>query len=210
MIRTAILAALALVCVTLFSSHADARQRHRTASCVETGTLMNPVCGTVQAGSGGFLTGVRSIKVTMHREKFAKSAKKSRNGDSRFETYGTPTTSWADTTLVSQARAHVAAQIVAHPSGCPRTAFCGCGAAVRVFGRAVRELWLAANWFKFPRAAPAAGMVAVRRHHVMVLEADLGGGVWSVFDANSGKHLTRIHSRSIAGFTIVNPRGASS
>jgi hypothetical protein len=103
----------------------------------------------------------------------------------------------------------VAAAIVAHPSGCPSRAFCGCGAAVRVFGSPIRSLWLAANWFKFPRAAPAPGTVAVRRHHVFVLEADLGGGVWSVYDANSGGHATRIHARSIAGYTIVNPHGGA-
>ena len=97
-------------------------------------------------------------------------------------------------------------QIVAHPAGCPARAFCGCGAAVRVFGRPVRDLWLAANWYRFPRAAPAPGMAAVRPHHVFVLEADLGGGVWQVFDANSGGHLTRIHARAIAGYTIVSPR----
>jgi hypothetical protein len=98
-------------------------------------------------------------------------------------------------------------EIVAHPAGCPRSAFCGCGAAVHLFGHSVRELWLAANWFRFPRAAPAPGMAAVRRHHVMVLEADLGGGVWRVFDANSGHHLTRVLARSIAGYVIVDPRG---
>jgi hypothetical protein len=97
-------------------------------------------------------------------------------------------------------------EIVSHPAGCPRSAFCGCGAAVRLFGHSVRSLWLAANWFRFPRAAPAPGMAAVRRHHVMVLEADLGNGVWQVFDANSGHHLTRVHARSIAGYVIVNPR----
>jgi len=101
-------------------------------------------------------------------------------------------------------------QIVAHPSGCPRSAFCGCGAAVRLFGRPVRSLWLVANWFRFPRTAPAPGMAAVRKHHVMVLEADLGGGIWRVYDANSGGHLTRVHARSIAGYRIVNPNGASS
>jgi hypothetical protein len=50
-------------------------------------------------------------------------------------------------------------------------------------------------------------MVAVRRHHVFVLEARLGRGVWRVYDANSGHHLTRVHARSIAGFAIVNPFG---
>ena len=97
-------------------------------------------------------------------------------------------------------------QIVAHPDGCPRRAFCGCGAAVRVFGHSVRDLWLASNWFRFPRATPAPGMAAVRRHHVFVLEQHLGGSMWLAFDANSGRHLTRIHARSIAGYVIVNPR----
>lgn len=101
-------------------------------------------------------------------------------------------------------------EIVGHPVSCPRVAFCGCGAAVRVFGHSVRELWLASNWFRFPRAAPAPGMAAVRAHHVFVLEADLGGGVWQVYDANSGHHATRVHPRSIAGYTIVNPHGGVS
>lgn len=100
--------------------------------------------------------------------------------------------------------------IVSHPLGCPARLFCGCGAAVRVFGHSVRELWLAANWFRFPRAAPAPGMAAVRAHHVFVLEADLGGGVWQVYDANSGHHATRVHPRSIVGYTIVNPHGGVS
>lgn len=103
-------------------------------------------------------------------------------------------------------RTAYAGTVVEHPAGCPRAAFCGCGASVRVFGHSIRELWLAANWFKFPRTSPAPGMVAVRRHHVFVLEADLGGGVWQVYDANSGRHATRIHGRSLAGYTIVNPR----
>ena len=98
-------------------------------------------------------------------------------------------------------------EIVAHPSGCPSRAFCGCGAAVRVFGEPVRSLWLAASWLRFPRTSPAPGMVAARRGHVMVLEADLGNGVWQVYDANSGGRATRIHARPIAGYTIVNPRG---
>lgn len=97
------------------------------------------------------------------------------------------------------------AELVPHPAGCPSRAFCGCGAAVRVFGAPVRALWLAAAWFRFPRAAPASGMVAVRNHHVFVLEAHLGGDTWQVYDANSGGHATRIHARSIAGYVIVNP-----
>jgi hypothetical protein len=99
-----------------------------------------------------------------------------------------------------------ASSLLVHPLGCPARAFCGCGASVRVFGRPVRSLWLAANWFKFPRTSPGPGMVAVRRHHVFVLEQSLGGNTWLAYDANSGGHATRIHARSIAGYVIVNPR----
>lgn len=104
-------------------------------------------------------------------------------------------------------------QIVAHPDGCPRRLFCGCGAAQRlkeVWGIIVekpRELWLAANWGRFPRARPAPGMIAYRRGHVFVIEADLGGGKVYAYDANAGKGLTKLHVRSLAGFTVVNPRG---
>lgn len=106
-------------------------------------------------------------------------------------------------------------QIVAHPDGCPRRLFCGCGAAKRlkeVWGIIVekpRELWLAANWYRYPKAHPAPGMIAVRRHHVYVIEVDLGGGKVLAYDANSGRGLTRIHVRSLAGYTVVNPRGGS-
>jgi hypothetical protein len=111
-------------------------------------------------------------------------------------------------TGIERISARAAARVVSHPVGCPARAFCGCGASVRVFGRSVRSLWLAAAWFKFPRATPAVGMVAVRRHHVFVLEGHIGGDVWQVFDANSDRRQTRIHPRSIAGYTIVNPSRA--
>lgn len=95
---------------------------------------------------------------------------------------------------------------IPHPSGCPSRAFCGCGAAVRVFGRPVRELWASSSWFRFPRTSPASGMVGVRRGHVFVLEQHLGGDMWMVTDYNSGGRKSRIHARSIRGFAIVNPR----
>ena len=93
------------------------------------------------------------------------------------------------------------------PAGCPRS-FCGCGAAIRVFGRIVPELNLAANWLRFPRTAPAPGMVAARRGHVFVLERHVAGDIWMAYDANSGGRTTRIHARSLKGYTIVNPRSA--
>lgn len=97
--------------------------------------------------------------------------------------------------------------VIPHPSGCPRRAFCGCGASIAVFGKPIRELFLAANWFKFPRTSPSSGMVAVRRHHVFVLRSPTSRGNWIVEDYNSGRGLSRIHERSLAGYTIVNPRG---
>jgi hypothetical protein len=93
------------------------------------------------------------------------------------------------------------------PAGCPRS-FCGCGASLRVFGRIVPGLNLAANWLRFPRTSPAPGMVAARRGHVFVLEQHLGGDTWMAYDANSGGRATRIHARSLRGYTVVNPHAA--
>lgn len=92
------------------------------------------------------------------------------------------------------------------PAGCP-SSFCGCGAALRVFGRVVPELNLASNWLRFPRTSPAPGMVAARHGHVFVLEQPLGGDMWMAYDANSGGHATRMHARSLRGYTVVNPHG---
>ena len=93
------------------------------------------------------------------------------------------------------------------PAGCPRS-FCGCGASIRVFGRIVPGLNLASNWLRFPRTAPAPGMVAARRGHVFVLEQHVEGDTWMAYDANSGGHATRIHARSLRGYIVVNPRAA--
>lgn len=105
------------------------------------------------------------------------------------------------------ARPAAAEVIGGRPAGCPR-AFCGCGASLYLFGKIIPRLNLARSWFAFPRSSPAPGMVAVRRHHVFVLERHVSGSVWIVHDSNSGRGLTRRHPRSIAGHAIVNPRGA--
>ena len=94
------------------------------------------------------------------------------------------------------------------PAGCPN-AFCGCEASLYKFGRIVPGLNLASNWRRFPRAAPAPGMAAVRSGHVMILESQVSGNVWTVHDGNSGGHVTREHPRSLAGYTIVDPSGAT-
>jgi len=100
------------------------------------------------------------------------------------------------------------AQVVSgRPSGCPRS-FCGCGAALRVFGRIVPGLNLASNWLRFPRTSPAPGMVAARHGHVFVLEQHIEGDTWMAYDANSGGHATRLHARSLRGYTVVNPHAA--
>jgi len=98
-------------------------------------------------------------------------------------------------------------QFISHPPGCPRVAFCACGASVEVFGKPIRSLYLAVAWFRFPRAEPSPGKVAVRRGHVFVLQEHVSGKVWRVVDHNSGGRRSRIHHRSIAGFTIVDPHG---
>ena len=90
------------------------------------------------------------------------------------------------------------------PAGCP-SSYCGCGAALRVFGRVIPELNLAANWLRFPRTSPAPGMVAARRGHVFVLEQHVGGDMWMAYDSNSGGHATRVHARLLRGYTVVNP-----
>ena len=94
------------------------------------------------------------------------------------------------------------------PSGCPN-AFCGCEASLYRFGHIVPELNLAGNWRRFPHAAPAPGMAAVRSSHVMILQQHVAGDVWYVHDGNSGGHVTREHPRSIAGYTIVDPGAGS-
>lgn len=94
------------------------------------------------------------------------------------------------------------------PAGCPH-AFCGCEASLYLFGKIRPDLNLAANWLRdFPRTMPAPGMVAARRHHVMVLMHHVSGSDWLVHDGNSGGGLTRNHVMSIRGYTIVDPHGS--
>jgi hypothetical protein len=98
--------------------------------------------------------------------------------------------------------------IVPHPSGCPPIQFCGCGVSVRVFGHPVRDLYAASAWRRFPRAKAGPGMVAIwgSRHVAYIISVD-GDGEATLYDPNSGGHATRVHRRSLAGATIVNPHG---
>jgi hypothetical protein len=98
--------------------------------------------------------------------------------------------------------------LLPHPVECPRTNFCGCATALEIFGRNIRELWLSSNWFRFPAAEPAPGMVAVKRGHVFAIRKIIRPGVVLAYDPNSGKHKTRLHERSLRGFRVVNPYGS--
>lgn len=95
-----------------------------------------------------------------------------------------------------------------HPAGCPPVEFCACGAAVRVFGHSIRDLWAVSTWRRlFARAAPAPGNVALEHSHshLFVLEEQVRGDLWLTSDYNSGGHQSRRHVRSIAGLEVVNP-----
>jgi hypothetical protein len=98
-------------------------------------------------------------------------------------------------------------EVVEHPAGCPRSAFCACGAAVRLLGSARAAPWLARAWYGFKRAMAAPRMAGVRPHHVVALEYQVSGNLWMVYDANSGGHATRLHVIDISPYTIVDPRG---
>lgn len=93
------------------------------------------------------------------------------------------------------------------PRGCP-SRHCGCSLSLRLFGKIIPSLNLAANWKRFPPAKPAPGMVASRRGHVFQILQHVKGDRWLAWDANSGRGLTRVHVRSIRGFTIHNPTRA--
>lgn len=200
----------ALLCIVFFTGTAEARQRHRVIlahpDCNASGPNSMPCEGVSPSPRGeriarsGFGTAQKVYKPRISR----RSQKATFAGEIRQKPNNRRV--FLQDPKSKEITHRNTAQVVAHPTGCPSRAFCGCGAAVEVFGSPIRSLWLAANWFRFPRAAPAAGMVAVRRHHVFVLRSHLGGDTWLAFDANSGRHLTRIHARSIAGYTIVNPR----
>lgn len=97
------------------------------------------------------------------------------------------------------------AQVIGgRPSGCPH-AYCGCGLA-RYLGLTDRALNLAWEWARrFPHTFAHAGAVAVRHHHVMLLEAHVEGSRWLVRDFNGGRHLSWLHVRSVNGFIFVSP-----
>lgn len=85
MIR-ALFATIALLCLL---SPASARHAHM-AACIETGTAMQPVCGMAPSSAGnGFLAGVRSIRIEMHRDRRARAR------HVPVAAHGSPTVTWA-------------------------------------------------------------------------------------------------------------------
>lgn len=94
------------------------------------------------------------------------------------------------------------------PVGCP-VRYCGCAVSLKVFGRIVDGLNLAANWKRrFPRAHPGPGMVAARSGHVFYIQAMIDADTALAYDPNSGGGKTRIHPRALRGYTVVDPNGS--
>ena len=90
------------------------------------------------------------------------------------------------------------------PAGCPHR-YCGCAVSLKVFGRIITDLNLAANWRKFASAPPSSGMVAWRNGHVIYIETVNGDGTVVAYDPNSGGHKTRVHTVSLRKYHVVNP-----
>lgn len=78
------------------------------------------------------------------------------------------------------------------PAGCPAL-WCGCGLALKLFGRHVRELWPARAWLKFPRVSgPAPGSIAVlsrgrRGGHVGIVRGTDANGNPIIYSGNHNR-----------------------
>jgi hypothetical protein len=96
--------------------------------------------------------------------------------------------------------------IGSRPAGCPHR-YCGCGLRKHLGISDVR-LNLASNWARLlpHEGGPRPGLAAVRRGHVMYIEAAAGNGQWLIRDYNSGGGLSRMHVRDVRGYVFVNPR----
>ena len=78
------------------------------------------------------------------------------------------------------------------PVGCPPL-WCGCGLALKLFGRHVRELWAARAWLKFERApGPVPGSIAVlsrgrRGGHVGIVRGTDAHGNPIIYSGNHNR-----------------------
>lgn len=209
----------AILTSLLVSNSAEARKRYRTVEahpmCNVTmpceGVVAHPRGEAVVQAMGGFGSSRKFYKQRVAkadyreglRQKTRQRAPVAAPAPTKVASYGAPGVSLSGT--LRHAGAYVAAQMLPHPAGCPRRAFCGCGAAQEVGKSSDRSLWLAANWLRFPRTAPASGMAAARRGHVFVLRSHVSGSKWLVVDHNSGGRRSRLHVRDVRGYSIVNP-----
>lgn len=184
--KVRIIALFAAALTTIVSTSAQAKVHHRHHAA-RTQTVSLPVNACEYGNDGRVKCGVATQRVVRPKGRTDYAVRTT-----------TPPSEWWQ---------HTSEGIVSHPDGCPRSAFCGCGASVRLFGHPVRDLYLASNWFRFPHASPAPGMVAVRNHHVFVIEAVNGDGTVVAYDANSGGHQTRIHTVSLSGYSVRDPHG---
>lgn len=100
---------------------------------------------------------------------------------------------------------HLGMQVSGLSSECRQAARlggpCGCFASEHFFGHSVRDLWLARNWFKFPRTSPAPGTAAIFGHgyHVAPVVGVEGDRV--IVQDSWATHAVRM-----SGLTFVSPR----
>ena len=87
-------------------------------------------------------------------------------------------------------------EALSHPAGCPRIKFCGCGVALKVFGKLVTKgTWAIANYWgrnlkRVTKAMVKAGDVAYwPGRHVAYIEAVNGTEV-TLYNPNGGRHGT--------------------
>lgn len=110
------------------------------------------------------------------------------------------------------ARARSTVEVIStlpHPPGCPRTAFCACGAAVELFGSAIRSLWPVSAWRKYPRDIARPDNVVFEHYsHLSVLKRQVSGTVWEVHNYNGNKHQSSVQRKDIAGLEVRNPHAS--
>jgi hypothetical protein len=182
--RTSIMAALiALLCVPFVSSPADAYPSRHFRNHAATHHTHYRHLSRHRTGECALTNDGQRICNTMAAAP-------------AFEAVGSRSFAMADTGTIIGSR----------PAGCPHS-YCGCGLRMHL-GLSDVRLNLASNWARLlqRQPGPAAGLAAVRNHHVMYIESAVGNGQWLVRDYNSGGGLSRMHVRDVRGYIFVNPR----
>jgi hypothetical protein len=173
--RTAILAALALVCLSL---PAEARQRHRMETVSPECNVTMPCEGVAR---GAQKTGAAHT---------ARESRRLARGQELYNAmpFGMPTD------RAGNAVPAWAARSTARPR-----AWCGWWLAKQKGIRDAR-LNLARNWAHLygSKSGPQPGAVVVWPHHVGELVSHVSGNIWIVRSGNDG-HAVRERARSIAG-----------